>query len=904
MRKTNIDYVELMKEVNHAKNDPDLLQNALNKCISLANEYPQWNWRQAPKTKVKTVLDAHTALVQFLETQGFFDQLVQRNRLPVSTDSFMEIWEKRGATTPVTSDHTMITSSFDLLSHELLKDGKEKEVKKFTLLISTWNLMNKAHSQKSHNQNLFANNPEDLDESDEDFRQRKTEQIKQIIDHIKLSDPAAIFLQEIDFLTNPQYSDLKKSFVDQLNNSGFEILITSREPGCIPQAIIYNTKHLTLNSKKPTKTLMPGTEVGGKKNKNTLFEAHFIHNPTKQKVCLISAHLDYEGKYGYHLWNYAADVARGNELVVYGGDTNHAPGNGIHGITGDFNHATNYDVTPTSEGTSPGTHIVHHGIKAKAYDGFGFCPPPGHRIRSMEKESLRFYIDTNNKVSIKPFLSEFPTHKSLKGYGWMRRQDMVLDYLQYRDQIKTALLALLKTETPNEEDKKIIEEIINQDEVIKIKDSLTAKGYQSDLLTQLIKEAERLVNDKETSFLQKAMDEYDPILEHQDAPKKSTAVPLQQNSELDKKLVAVFNEKRKGEKFESIEKIVENANSSGVKPFIGSAPGERTREALKSFNIISSDKLIPGKITEEVVRYVLTQALKHNPKITPYQRIKVLDDTIKALENKPDRDRHHADAKKNHENWKKNKKAHTQPTVRVIEGDWGEVTLNASRGNGEIYAVLNMANAISPGGGYLEGMVAQEENMFRRTDCHFSITPQMTEKYKERVFYTKEFQNQINGVNGEVLLDKRNPRVCIKGKEDPLASNNVGYLPLQNDEKFEFYELRSAADDLRSLNDQPIPFNEKSMRQKIGAQLDTLIKENVRHVVLSAFGCGAFLNPPEQVASIYREELEKRAGQFDDVVFAIYYAGYGPRDNYEKFHKELDGLPLTVTVTPSPGLGR
>ena len=31
--------------------------------------------------------------------------------------------------------------------------------------------------------------------------------------------------------------------------------------------------------------------------------------------------------------------------------------------------------------------------------------------------------------------------------------------------------------------------------------------------------------------------------------------------------------------------------------------------------------------------------------------------------------------------------------------------------------------------------------------------------------------------------------------------------------------------------------------KRVSAQLDTLIGKGVRHVVLSAFGCGAFLNP-------------------------------------------------------------
>ena len=62
----------------------------------------------------------------------------------------------------------------------------------------------------------------------------------------------------------------------------------------------------------------------------------------------------------------------------------------------------------------------------------------------------------------------------------------------------------------------------------------------------------------------------------------------------------------------------------------------------------------------------------------------------------------------------------------------------------------------------------------------------------------------------------------------------------------------------------------------------------MRHAVLSAFGCGAFLNPADQVARIYRQELHKRATHFDVIAFAIFHAGYGP-DNFKPFEKEFAG---------------
>jgi hypothetical protein len=53
--------------------------------------------------------------------------------------------------------------------------------------------------------------------------------------------------------------------------------------------------------------------------------------------------------------------------------------------------------------------------------------------------------------------------------------------------------------------------------------------------------------------------------------------------------------------------------------------------------------------------------------------------------------------------------------VRVLPGDWGEVTHALTKQYGVCFASLSMANAYRPGGAYTDGMVAQEENMFRRT---------------------------------------------------------------------------------------------------------------------------------------------------------------------------------------------
>merc|ERR1712107_221076 len=89
-----------------------------------------------------------------------------------------------------------------------------------------------------------------------------------------------------------------------------------------------------------------------------------------------------------------------------------------------------------------------------------------------------------------------------------------------------------------------------------------------------------------------------------------------------------------------------------------------------------------------------------------------------------------------------------------------------------------------------------------------------------------------------VYLDRELPRVCIRGKE-ARSDAGIGYDWLNDDEIFPFFEMRAAAVDLRLGH----PFDPEIARKRIRAQFQTCIEQGIRHVILSAFGCGAFRNP-------------------------------------------------------------
>jgi hypothetical protein len=262
------------------------------------------------------------------------------------------------------------------------------------------------------------------------------------------------------------------------------------------------------------------------------------------------------------------------------------------------------------------------------------------------------------------------------------------------------------------------------------------------------------------------------------------------------------------------------------------------------------------------------------------RRREVLRETIAAFEAAGAMQRYRRLAQQNLDRWHARRSAPSSTLqLEVRSGDWGEVTHSVTSSYGTCFAVLNMANAFVPGGAYVEGAVAQEENMFRRSDCHFRIGDDEFDRRVDR--YRPEMTRMLTAQEGVVYLDERNPRVCIRGPED-RARPDLGYAWLPEGEIFPFFELRAAAQDLRDGS----AFDPGEARRRIVAQLETLRERRVRHVVLGAFGCGAFRNPAEQVARIYRDEIVARAADFAVVVFAIFSAGYGP-DNFTPFAKVL-----------------
>ena len=268
------------------------------------------------------------------------------------------------------------------------------------------------------------------------------------------------------------------------------------------------------------------------------------------------------------------------------------------------------------------------------------------------------------------------------------------------------------------------------------------------------------------------------------------------------------------------------------------------------------------------------------------ERVTILHDTVDQFKTKGADIR--ATALSNMERWEASVSTPLKPPsvqVRVIQGDVLEATHELTKTVGRLVAAINMANEVCPGGGYLTGCTAQEENMARRTDLHFYLDKKVVVHKKGRhARYTPAMTELLSGMHGSVYLSSE-PLICIKGREVWTAGSVEGYAPLDASEIFPFLELRTAAVDTDNFEDNNQLIFE-NMTGRVRAQFNTLKQRQVRHVVLSAFGCGAFGNDANTVAAIYKAALIEFAQDFDEVIFAIYYAGHG-ENNFEVFRNVL-----------------
>lgn len=206
------------------------------------------------------------------------------------------------------------------------------------------------------------------------------------------------------------------------------------------------------------------------------------------------------------------------------------------------------------------------------------------------------------------------------------------------------------------------------------------------------------------------------------------------------------------------------------------------------------------------------------------------------------------------------------PTTNIIVSN--KRSFEAAKAyKGKKVAILNFANNHKPGGSPWSAG-AQEESLCR-TSTLFTCLDAISPKYHD-LHASKYHNGDLDNLGNDDLI--YTPGVVV------IKTDESAPLLLDKAERFNVDIITAAAPEVK--HNKPSNLN-SVLESRIEKILQSAKQENVDVLILGAFGCGAFGNPPELVAKIFKDKLEKYS--FDTVEFAVYCSTNSPDNNYHIF---------------------
>jgi len=205
---------------------------------------------------------------------------------------------------------------------------------------------------------------------------------------------------------------------------------------------------------------------------------------------------------------------------------------------------------------------------------------------------------------------------------------------------------------------------------------------------------------------------------------------------------------------------------------------------------------------------------------------------------------------------------------------------------GKKVCVLNFASATNPGGGVVNGSSAQEECICRCT----TLYPCLNIDTMWQSFYAPHRKLGNPLYNDDCIYT---PNVCVFKSDTSFPES------LPQEEWWSVNILTCAAPNLRERPSNAMnPCAGNKAAKVTPAELEKLLTSRIQRIfeiaannendvlILGAFGCGAFRNPPEIVAKVFYEVMQEFLCCFDTIEYAVYHT---ERElaNYEAFKKVI-----------------
>jgi len=210
-------------------------------------------------------------------------------------------------------------------------------------------------------------------------------------------------------------------------------------------------------------------------------------------------------------------------------------------------------------------------------------------------------------------------------------------------------------------------------------------------------------------------------------------------------------------------------------------------------------------------------------------------------------------------------------------------------------AILNMASERHPGGLYLEGANAQEEDIMRRSNYAWVMDPGLFRR-SGPLHCTEDLPPALEYPLGSMSVVYASPVTVFRGPA------SVGY-PLYP-EPFPVGVIAAPA-----VMNPPCEADGRvcapvaeTLRERLRLLFNVAKRHDHDALVLSAWGCGKFGCPPEHMAQIMRAVCLEHHGYFRRIVFAILPSGSEnvcvfKRALYGFHYPELRPMPFQDTQT-------
>lgn len=206
-------------------------------------------------------------------------------------------------------------------------------------------------------------------------------------------------------------------------------------------------------------------------------------------------------------------------------------------------------------------------------------------------------------------------------------------------------------------------------------------------------------------------------------------------------------------------------------------------------------------------------------------------------------------------------------------------------------AVLNFANPHNPGGGVHNGATAQEECLCRSSNLYPCISNKNT--YNEYYLYNRNISNSFFS---DRLIYTKDVTVFKDDCAVPRLMPNADW--------FKVDVITCAAPYIAKRKYTNPTALKELFKSRIKNIFEAAIDNGVEVIILGAFGCGAFKNPPEIVAKAFHEVIKENIYEyfFKKIVFAI-KSNYSNDYNCEIFYKEFFANYMQAVLNmPEPPL--